>query len=164
MKYRTAYDHGKERYYNYEGKPIANKWQHVKEKGVTVLKRTGTYNVYEKIQEAYEETTIQSIMARVVNGDTTMLRANGMYIDTTQIPSNIHESMDAIKTLENMWDMAPKELKQSYNNNVEEFVADSGSEKWLKGMGYIQKEPVPITPIVKASETITAAEKGEPKE
>lgn len=161
MKFRSAYDHGQNHYYNYAGKPTMNKWQHVKVKGQTILKRTGVYQVYEKIQEAYEETTIANIMARVVNGDTSMLRANGQYIDTTQIPKNIHESMDAIKTLENMWENAPKALKHDYNNNIEEFVADSGSEKWLKGMGYIQEEPVPVIPVVQASETITPAEKGE---
>lgn len=162
MKFRSAYDHGTDHYYNYAGKPTMNKWQHVKEKGITQLKRTEVINVYDKIQEAYEETTIESIMARVVNGDTSMLRANGQYIDTTIIPKNIHKAMDAIQALENEWKNAPKELKEAYNFNIEEFVADSGSKKWLEGMGYINKEPIAVAPVISAEETITPAEKGEP--
>lgn len=103
--------------------------------GVKQLVENGTENTYEKIQEHLEETKIENILARVVAGDTTMLRPEGIYADITEMPKSMIEAQQKITELENLWTTIPNEVKNIYNNSVEEFIGDSGSDKWLNAMG-----------------------------
>ena len=123
-----------------------------------VLEKKGSYNLYEKIQEAAEETKIENILQRCVQGDTSMLRASGQFIDCTELPSNLLESMQQIQQLENFWEGLSKEVKEKYNWNVEQFIAEAGTDHWLKDCGYIQEDtPKVIEKEVKAAAKEAAA-------
>ena len=107
----------------------------VNKAGVKELVVTGMENVYDKIQEYLEETKIENVLARVIAGDTSMLRPDGIYSDVSKMPKNLIEAYQQITELENLWNSLPVETRNAYNNNVEEFVADAGSDNWLKSMG-----------------------------
>ena len=64
-----------------------------------------------------------------------------------------------MQNLENLWETIPQEIKNKYNNNLEEFIGASGSDGWLRDMGLI-KEP---TPTQTPKEEPTPAPKEEPK-
>lgn len=123
----------------------------VDKKGMKVLKPNGTKNVYEKIQEYLEETKIENVIQRVIAGDTSVLRPDAIYQDITNMPTNMIDAMNQVKALEKTYNELPKEIKDKYQT-IEEFVQASGTEKWMKDMGYIT-EPIPVqTPIVETRE------------
>lgn len=68
---------------------------------VKVLEKTGTTNVWEKIQEQLEDTKIENILKRAAAGDNTMFRPDGIYEDCTQYPDNIHDQTKLMETAYN---------------------------------------------------------------
>lgn len=139
LTFKKPYDK-RERHYIESGRPEADKYQHeINKHGMKVLVKTGTTNVYEKIQEAYEETKIENIIARVTAGDTSMLRANGQWIDTTELPNNLIEARQAIQKLENTWNELSADVKRNYNFSLEEFITKAGTQDWLEDLGYLKK-------------------------
>lgn len=133
--FKTAYGK-RERVHAPVGSQIVDEYTYVVDTyGRKVLQKTGEHNLYDIIQESLEETKIENVLARAVQGDTSGLRANGQYIDTTTIPNNLIEAKQAIQALENTWYGLPQEIRSKYNNNMDEFVASSGSDEWLKDMG-----------------------------
>lgn len=138
------------------GSPIANEYGYeIDSYGRKILVKTGETNVYEKIQASLEETKIENILARAMAGDNSVFRPEGIYTDTTQIPSNLIESMQAIQNLENTWEGLPREIKQKYNFDVGQFIGQSGSESWLRDMGLLPSgaETTPVeTPKAEVKE------------
>lgn len=148
--FKTPYT-GRERQFTETGSPIANTYEHkIDEFGRKKLVITGQINVYERIQEQLEETKIENIMARAIAGDTSMLRPDGIYADLTEMPNNLIEARQAIQNLENVWNKLSRDIKEKYNYNVEEFIAKSGTETWLKDMGLYKSES---KEEIKANET-----------
>lgn len=140
--FKTAYGK-RERNHCPVGSQIVPEYTYVVDTyGRRVLEQTGEHNIYDIIQESLEETKIENVLARAVQGDTSGLRANGQYIDTTTIPNNLIEAKQAIQALENTWYGLPQDIRSKYNNNIDEFVASSGSNEWLKDMGLWNGEEV----------------------
>ena len=136
--FKTAYGKRK-RHYIEQGRKEANEYGYeINKAGMKELIKTGETNLYEKIQEALEETKIENIIKSVTNGDTSMLRATGQYIDTTELPNNMIEARQAMQKLENTWLTLPTEIKNKYNNSVEEFIGKAGNTEWLVDMGMIK--------------------------
>lgn len=107
----------------------------VKESGAKVLEQTGTKDVYSEIQAQAEECKIENILRRVAVGDMTDFRPDGIYADATVVPNNMVEAMQQIQKMHTIWDKLPADVRKEYNNDLDQFVADSGSEKWLDLMG-----------------------------
>lgn len=110
--------------------------------GQKVLVQKGLKDVYTKIQEAVPETLIENILARVGAGDNTVLRPSGVYMDCTEQPRNLIEARQMILNLENTWASLSAEQRADFDNDVEKFVAESGSENWFKKLGMIKETPV----------------------
>lgn len=107
--------------------------------GRKILSCTGERDSYQEIQASLEETKIENILARALAGDNSVFRPDGIYADVADMPKNLIEARESIVKLENLWQSVPTEIKNKYNNNVEEFIGASGSEQWLKDMGLIGK-------------------------
>lgn len=112
----------------------------IKNNGSKVLEKTGTKDVYSEIQAQLEDTKIENILKRVAVGDMTDFRPDGIYADTTVVPNNMVDSLKEIQKLNNYWNSLPPEIRREYNNDLNQFVADSGSEKWLNIMGITKEE------------------------
>lgn len=160
--YKTAYT-GHVRKHCSSGSPIKNEYEYEKDElGRKRLVVTGTTNVYEMIQAALPETKLENVLARAIAGDTSMLRPDGgVYADTTKIPNNLIESMQAIQKLENTWKKLDTKTKEKYHNDVEYFVGQAGSEEWLRDMGYLSKDAEAVAAAVT---TDTGKEAGTVKE
>lgn len=156
LPFRTAYS-GQVRHTTEPGRAMQNEYGYVIDKyGRKVLVKTGETDQYETIQEALEETKIENILQRASIGDMSVFRPDGIYEDLTQLPTNLIEARRAMQNLENLWETIPNNIKNKYNNNLEEFIGASGSDSWLKDMGLI-KEPTPKT----KKETTTKVGEGE---
>lgn len=114
----------------------------INSKGAKELQPTGTRNTREEIQADLEETKIENILARVAIGDMTDFRPDGIYADATQMPNNMIDAMNAMNDLANTWRKVPQEIKAKYNNDLNQFIAASGTEAWCIDMGITQpKKP-----------------------
>lgn len=147
--FKTAYSE-KERVNTSSGNRIQNEYQYEKnKKGEKILVKSGETDLYAKIQESHEETKIENVLKRVVAGDNTVLRPDGIYMDTTEIPNNMIQAQQTMQTLENTWRTLPNEIKEKYNFDVGQFIAASGSKEWLINMGLLKEDAKKIAEEVK---------------
>lgn len=117
----------------------------------------GKTNVYEKIQMFADECDLEQILVRCTQtGDISLMnQRQPFFMDLEDIPDNIFEAHRKIKEAEQVFMNLPLEVRQSYENNFDKFLADFGSEKWMKAVGYTKEE--------KAAEKEEKTTKGEEK-
>ena len=72
-------------------------------------------------------------------GDNSMMRPDGIYTDISEMPKNLIEARQQMQQLENLWNGLDINIKREYDFDVEKFIGASGSDKWLKDMGLIEK-------------------------
>lgn len=159
--FKTAYGE-REAWATPSGEMVLPTYEHkINEYGEKHLEQTGEKNIYAEIQTYLEESKIENAINRVIAGDVSALRPDGNYIDCTTMPKNLMEAQQIIQDMSNIWQKLPIELRSKYNHSVEEFVAASGSKKWLEDMGLAPEvEPIKTEPIQKAKKT--TVEKGQP--
>lgn len=155
--FRTAYVHGEDHYRAPIGAKI--EYRHrakMKTDGKRVLIKDQEYPIYEIIQAHREETEIERIVKRATEGDISALNAmNGVYADITDAPRSLAEAQALIIDAKNEFEKMPTEIKEKFNNNSEEYVAEMGSKIWMDKMGItaeLERIKNPTT------ETITPAE------
>lgn len=113
----------------------------VDSKGRKKLVKIGEKNLYEEIQSYAESCKIENILKRVASGDMTDFRPDGIYADSTNIPTNLNDAQKEMMKLQRYWNMQPMEIKNKYNNSVDEFIAAVGSKAWMTDMGFIKETP-----------------------
>lgn len=139
------------------GKPIKNEYGYeIDSYGRKVLVKTGETNLYKEIQMNLESTQIENILQRTAAGDTSMLRPDGIYADLTEMPSNLIEARASIQKLENTWNGLTQELRNKYNNSIEDFINSAGKEEWLKDMGLLPTQATEVKETIKEMETTKA--------
>lgn len=124
---------GKEPEYTYE----------IDEKGERTLKRTGEVNVYEQIQTYLEETKIENIIQRATYDPTAIGSQEWMTqerVDISNLPENYHEWRKMVNEAENQFSALPAELKEKFNNSMEQYISELGSENWARKMGWTEPE------------------------
>lgn len=139
------------------GDPIVKTYEHrINEYGEMLLEETGEKNIHEEIQQYKEESKIENAINRVIDGDVSMLRADGSYIDCTRMPKNLMEAQQMIQDLNNTWNKLPISIRAKYDHSVEKFVGAAGSQDWLENLG------IAATPIetIDNSAPITNVEQG----
>lgn len=110
--------------------------------GHKYLVENGYTNTYDKIQAEAEGRDINSMIAKALRGDQSVLDYNKIYGDRTQIPTDMLSFMNLKLKAEDTWNKLPLEIRKEYNNSIEEYLRDYGSEKWLKLHGIeIKEEP-----------------------
>lgn len=161
--FRTAYDYDNFKglpfsYKTETGGPMKNEYSYkVDSFGRKVLEKTGESNLYEMIQLSLEDTKIENILARCAAGDTSMLHPNGgQYLDTTELPNNLIEAKQAMQQLENTWQDLPMDIKNKYNNDLDQFIGQSGTEGWLRDMGLLPAEAKAVSEMEKVADTTKA--------
>lgn len=125
------------------------------EKGEEEFYISGKTNVYEKIQAQSQDANIENIIAKVIaTGDTSLLQQRkAEFVDLTETPSNIFEAQQKIQEAEKTFMELPTNIKEAYNNNFNEYLADVGSDKWLELVGLKEKTPEEIKPNPEKGET-----------
>lgn len=143
IKFRTAYTERK-RANCPSGSRFKNEYAYERDEfGKKKLIKTGETDLYAKIQEGAEDTKLDNIIAKITQGDTSMVRPDGIYGDLTQAPSSLLEAMQQIQKLENIWGSLDNDIKRKYNFDMEEFIGASDTEEWARDMGLLAPEPKP---------------------
>lgn len=100
------------------------------------LVETGKSFLYGYIQSHADSVDIHKILERCALLDDYSLlnRMPAQFMDVTEMPTNLAEAYAQVKDAENFFDRMPTDIKEKYNNNFIEFIADIGSEKFSKNV------------------------------
>lgn len=95
--------------------------------GKVELKKTGTINVYEKIQAASEGITLRELISKyqIKVDDWDLTKINDSINDLTEIPENIIEYMNIVNKAKEIFESAPEQVRKVFNNNFNEFLIGS---------------------------------------
>lgn len=148
--FRTQYD--RVEVFTEEGCPVKTTYEgSYDNQGNVVLRSTGVINMYDKIQADKDSTDINLIIKRYVAGDTEALnRVQGTYIDTTMYPKTLMDSLNMTLKAEKDFNSLPAEIKEKFNNNFAQFIAEIGSDDFAKKLG--RQDPVAPADIIKSSD------------
>lgn len=101
--------------------------------GHKVLKKTGTRNIYNQIQEAKDECDVLEINRRAIMGDPNAIQkiqnTGERYGDMTTIPTSILEAKQMIIDVEKAFNELPINVRKEFNNSVDEFMAGTTNGK-----------------------------------
>lgn len=145
-KTRTTYPETRERKPTYPGESEKIEYlMQIDKTGHKYLVENGRTNTYEKIQAEAEGRDINSMIEKATRGDTSVIDFNKVYGDATEIPKDMLQFQNLRLRVEDTWNKLPLEIRKAYDNDIDIYMADFGSEKWLKLHGYeTEKEAAPI--------------------
>lgn len=118
--------------------------QHFDREKIMLTKAGKTYNVYDAIQEAREDTEIMPTLRKYGCIDRLGIDKEKVYGDLTNIQENLRNVIDQQNEANKLWESLPIETRIKYNNNVREFLekAPKDLEKELKPVEKPVEKPV----------------------
>lgn len=98
------------------------------------LEVTGTEDVYERIQSFKDECTIENIVRRALNGDPYALsKAQGVYCDTTLLPTDLISAYEAISRAEAIYKALPAAKRQELGS-FRDFLSKFGTLEGIQSL------------------------------
>ena len=78
-----------------------------------------------------------------------------MYADITDMPKSYIEAHNKIQKMEQNFNELPLEIRNKFDNSFTKYLAEAGSESWMKNLGLVKEptkteEPTPETKEEKA--------------
>lgn len=113
------------------------------ETGHPYLVKDGETDTYAIIQSHKEECDINLMLQRYAAGDDSMMRQDGRYIDTSNLPTTIHEYFNLMTAQRDKFNALPADIKQKFDNSFEVWASTSGTGEWLEKMGIQGPAPEP---------------------
>lgn len=161
--FRAQFTIDPEHYYAPVGAKIEMRHRgEMKKDGKRELIKDREYPIYEIIQSHREETEIERIVKRALEGDYTALNAmNGVYADISDAPRSLAEAQAMIINAKNEFYDLPIEIREKFNQNAEEYVAEMGSQAWMDKLGITEQlktEKTPTTEPVNMAEVTQVAQ------
>lgn len=115
--------------------PIRSSELDGKHRLVVVEKKGNVRNQREFINSFEQETDIHVILNRFANGDKdALLKRAGAYIDITSMPGSLSEFTQLATQVESLFETLPYEVKEKFDNNPLEYLAQFGTDEWIKKM------------------------------
>lgn len=132
------------------GSPIKDIFSPVVNKDGTIsLEKSGEENLQEYIDSFRDECDINVILAKYASGDVSVLNMrNGSYGDFTKMPKTYAEMLQLQINSNNYFKSLPKEIREKFNNDANQFFAQSGSQEWIDIMSSMYPEEKKVEDIV----------------
>lgn len=113
----------------------------VDSKGSVKLKESGKENTDDYIQSFKESTDIAFILAKIAQGDTSVLnRSHAIFGDFTKAPKTYAEVLQLQIDAKKAYDGLSAEVKAKFGNDMNKFFASAGSYDWYDALGMIKPE------------------------
>ena len=150
--FRTQYDRVDRVYTNHGDPEVVTFTGRYDENGDLKLVRTGTENLYDKIQAEAAACDMDNILRRFANGDISVLsQSQGIYADVSSAPMHFTDALNMVRSVEEAFDSLSAEEREKFDND------------WIKyGASLVNSvsspaDPVPevVKPDVVASEEVT---------
>lgn len=130
-KFRTVYE--RIRYNSNPGDPIVLDFGIRKDKnGADLLVVTDKHNIYDEIQAYKDSCDLSKILERFrLTGDPMVLQQKqGFYGDVAEFPKTYAEFLNITLQAKEEFAKLPSDIRDKFNNSVDEFIASIGSEKF----------------------------------
>lgn len=116
--FKTQYD-GRDRFYTSIGNPIVETFTGRYDKnGDLRLVKTGTENLYDKIQAEAASCDMDNILRRFANGDISVLsQAQGFYADVASAPMHFTDALNMVRSVEDAFGQLPADEREKYDND-----------------------------------------------
>lgn len=113
----------------------------VEENGVIKLVPSGKENTDEYIQSFKESTDMEFILAKLAQGDTSVLnRSHPIFGDFTKAPKTYAEVLQLQIDSRAAFDRLSAEEKQKFGNDPNQFFATAGSKEWYEKLGLLKEK------------------------
>lgn len=141
------------RFYTPSGERIEMRHRAViKKDGKRELLKDREKHTFDIIQSHLEECLIENIIKRALEGDTSVLEMmKGTYTDITGAPTSLAEAQQMIIDLKQKFEELPKEIRQKFDYNVEQYIAEFGTDTWAEKTG--------VSEVLKAEQAAIEREK-----
>lgn len=108
--------------------------------GKRELVRDREKHTFDIIQSHLEECLIENIIKRCLEGDLTALnKMHGVYEDITGAPKSLAEAQQMIIDLKQRFEELPKDIRQKFDYNEEQYIAEFGTETWAEKTGVAEQ-------------------------
>lgn len=121
--------------------PAGNKYintyqEEIGKDGIKKIVKIGVKNVYDIIQQDLESTKIENILHQVAMGDLRALNQRDItYFDATTMPKNLMDMQNLGLKARSEFEAFPAEVKEMFNNSVDQYMAEMGSKEFFEKMG-----------------------------
>ena len=110
------------------------------ENGHMELVEDGKEDIKEKINSYRDGTDMSYILKQLSLGNTEVVNANpGMYGDFTKIPNTMQGMYQMMLDAERTFLELPVDIRNNFNHDFKEWLANAGSEDWSKKMNFIDE-------------------------
>lgn len=154
MKFKTAFNRGSKKT-SPLGSPKTPIYEYKIDEKTGRKKKvlTGYTNLYEMIQASHESTKLINIIQSATSGDITALlqRGEGQYVDISEAPTSLIELQNLQLKAETEFAQLPADIRKKFENNVQLYIAQYGTEDWGIKLGLI-KEVLKEEPAEKKEE------------
>lgn len=114
------------------------------ENGEKDLEKVGTIDTYLAIQAEAESCDVKTIVRRAEMGEVDLLnKFSGSFVDTTSMPTSLMEAQNLVLRAEHEFNNLPVDLKELFNNDKMQFLAEYGTEKFNKKLNYLSEKKKP---------------------
>lgn len=116
--FKTQYD-ARSRCYTSVGNPIVETFTGRYDKnGDLQLVKTGTENLYDKIQAEAAACDMDNILRRFANGDISVLsQSQGVYADVADVPMHFTDALNMVHSVEDAFNKLPADEREKYDND-----------------------------------------------
>ena len=116
--FKTQYDI-RDRFYTSIGNPVVDTYTGRYDKnGDLQLVKTGTENLYDKIQAEAAACDMDNILRRFANGDISVLsQSQGVYADVAGAPMHFTDALNMVRSVEDAFAQMPAEEREKYDND-----------------------------------------------
>lgn len=122
--FRTQYDRVNRVYTNHGNPEVTTFTGRYDENGDLKLVKTGTENLYDKIQAEAAACDMDNILRRFANGDISVLsQSQGIYADVADAPMHFTDALNMVRSVEEEFDRLPAEEREKYDNDWVKFGA-----------------------------------------
>lgn len=125
-------DSGSDEHILYSSKVLPN--------GEIRLTECGKESISERINAQKEFTDIHYIISRLMMGDTSVIREGAVYGDFTKAPKNLAEALQLRLDAEKAFYELPVDVRNKFNNNLNQWIIDAGSPEWMTKMNIVQEK------------------------
>ena len=122
---------------------------HIESDGTLVLEPNGKIDTYSQIQAEKNSVDIHKLIERYqVTGDRSVFdRATGIYADVSAIPTNYADILNMRYRMESEFASLPAEYRAKFDNDINKYVAQYGSDVWFANLGMSVDKPAVDKPV-----------------
>lgn len=147
--FKTQFD-PRDRFYTYIGNPVVDTFTGRYDKnGDLQLVKTGTENLYDKIQAEAAACDMDNILRRFANGDISVLsQSQGFYADVAAAPMHFTDALNMVRSVEDAFNQMSAEEREKFDNDWVKYGAsivnpvDDSSSQVVEESTVVEKEVV----------------------